>query len=246
MVERQKFVAFDKVAHEKKTREAWDARAREGWREGGKPHPFFRDFCSEHMAELGTDVLDIGCGNGIYLLPLAKNNFKVTGIDISHEMLKKSRDALSAKGLTAKLVQGVTTHLPFPKNSFDFLISLGVMHHNNIEGVRASFSEATRVLRSGHYFMLQVRSVNDTSKLREKRSDTETLEADKTGGMKGVARHYFTRDELVQLGNENGLDAIVGPQEAPPTGEETGEGGRLRWWVVYRKRAPESTLTQES
>lgn len=41
--------------------------------------------------QVGKNVLDIGCGSGIYTKLLSENNFKVTAIDASREMIKIAR-----------------------------------------------------------------------------------------------------------------------------------------------------------
>ncbi len=42
---------------------------------------------SKGVETAGADILDIGCGTGIYTLPLARKALKVTGVDISEKML---------------------------------------------------------------------------------------------------------------------------------------------------------------
>ncbi len=36
-------------------------------------------------------ILDIGCGTGLYLLPLKKKRFLVEGLDLSKEMLREAK-----------------------------------------------------------------------------------------------------------------------------------------------------------
>jgi SAM-dependent methyltransferase len=50
----------------------------------------------------GSPVLELGCGTGRVLIPLARAGFRVTGIDNSPAMLALARDKLAAPGLSAK------------------------------------------------------------------------------------------------------------------------------------------------
>jgi SAM-dependent methyltransferase len=60
------------------------------------------------VARTGGPVLEIGCGTGRVLLPLAKAGTRLTGLDVSPEMLARARTKLAAAGVAdrVKLVQG--------------------------------------------------------------------------------------------------------------------------------------------
>lgn len=219
-----------------KVQKFWDERSVD-WRENAPTHAFFNEFCAEHQPELGKEVLDIGCGRGRYLIPLAKQGFSLTGIDISRGMLQKAAEKLREQGLETdvKLVQGQSSSLPFPTENFDFVISIGAIHYNNWPGIQKSVAEAARVLRPGKYFLLQVRSESETFRKRKK-IPGRGMAADTEGRTKGIPMHYFTKDEFVELGNENNLEIVKGPTEAPPTDDGSSKEGQIRWWVVYKKR----------
>ena len=48
----------------------------------------------------GATILDIGCGTGIYTLPLAREASKVTGVDLSKTMLDRFREEAQKQDLT--------------------------------------------------------------------------------------------------------------------------------------------------
>lgn len=47
----------------------------------------------------GATILDIGCGTGIYTLPLAREARRVTGMDDSEAMMARFADALALEGM---------------------------------------------------------------------------------------------------------------------------------------------------
>ncbi len=99
----------------------------------------------------GEDVLDVGCGAGMDTLVAAQMvgpSGSVTGIDMTPEMVAKTRGSAAEMGLdNVTIVEGSAEHLPFDDVSFDVVISNGVI--DLIPDKDAVFSEITRVLRPG-------------------------------------------------------------------------------------------------
>jgi arsenite methyltransferase len=99
----------------------------------------------------GERVLDLGSGAGTDSLVAAQmvgEQGHVTGIDMTVEMLAKSRAAAAEMGMTnVEFVEGEAEHLPFPDESFDVVISNGVI--DLIPDKDAVFSELFRVLAPG-------------------------------------------------------------------------------------------------
>jgi SAM-dependent methyltransferase len=67
------------------------------------------DFADDHDLYLnlalmvGDPVLEVGCGSGRLLRPLAEAGHRVTGVDRSAAMLRRARSALAAPGLAARV-----------------------------------------------------------------------------------------------------------------------------------------------
>jgi 2-polyprenyl-3-methyl-5-hydroxy-6-metoxy-1,4-benzoquinol methylase len=60
----------------------------------------FKEVCPREVNE----VLDVGCGNGRFLLPLARKGYNVTGLDISKDMLEECSIRLEKENLRADLI----------------------------------------------------------------------------------------------------------------------------------------------
>jgi len=70
--------------------------------EHGKNHPmpdvpFYREYAAKQCGENGErgEILELGCGTGRVALPLAKAGFKITGLDLSSQMLEIFREKLA-------------------------------------------------------------------------------------------------------------------------------------------------------
>jgi arsenite methyltransferase len=96
-------------------------------------------------------VLDLGCGAGTDTLIAAQMvgpGGRVTGIDMTPEMLVKARASAEDLGLTnVEFVEGEAERLPFAAGSFDVVISNGVI--DLIPDKDAVYGELHRVLAPG-------------------------------------------------------------------------------------------------
>jgi SAM-dependent methyltransferase len=99
----------------------------------------------------GERVLDLGSGAGTDSLVAAQmvgENGSVKGIDMTPEMLAKARTAASELGVAnVEFVEGEAESLPFANESFDVVISNGVI--DLVPDKDAVFSELFRVLVPG-------------------------------------------------------------------------------------------------
>jgi SAM-dependent methyltransferase len=101
--------------------------------------------------EPGENVLDVGSGAGTDSLVAAQMvgpEGSVKGVDMTPEMLATARSSAAAMEITdAEFVEGEAEHLPFPDESFDVVISNGVV--DLIPDKDAVYSEISRVLKPG-------------------------------------------------------------------------------------------------
>lgn len=99
----------------------------------------------------GERVLDLGSGAGTDSLIAAQmvgEHGQVTGIDMTLEMLAKARAAATELGVAnVEFVESEAERLPFPDESFDVVISNGVI--DLIPDKDAVFAELFRVLAPG-------------------------------------------------------------------------------------------------
>ena len=103
-----------------------------------------------------AEILEIGCGVGRLLVPLAKRVAVAHGVDISSVMIAKSKEyARGAPNVRTALTDGTFAYLP--DASLDFVFSFIVFQHiPDRAPIRRYVEEAARVLKPGGVFRFQL------------------------------------------------------------------------------------------
>ncbi|MEK4932093.1 MULTISPECIES: class I SAM-dependent methyltransferase [Bacillus] len=104
-------------------------------------------------------VIDIGCGGGIYTKELALMGAKnVVGLDFSKEILQAAKENCNAFP-NISFIHGDAHNIPYPNESFDLVISRAVIHH--LQDVPTFIREASRILKQDGTLILQDRTIED-------------------------------------------------------------------------------------
>jgi ubiquinone/menaquinone biosynthesis C-methylase UbiE len=123
-------------------------------------------------------LLDIGTGPGWLLMHLARLSpeLKLTGIDISPAMVKAAQINMHREGLSERvdIRIGQADALPFPKETFDTVVSTGSIHH--WKNPFQSLNEVFRVVKpSGFGLIYDLVSNPPGSVLKAARSEFGNL-----------------------------------------------------------------------
>jgi len=95
--------------------------------------------------------LEVGCGRGSISSYFAENGFECTLLDSSAHILNTAKNIFKNNGHNARFVNGDALKMPFDDNSFDVVVSIGLLEHfNNID---KPVFEQLRVLRPGGMFL---------------------------------------------------------------------------------------------
>jgi len=93
----------------------------------------------------GVRALELGCGTGIFLEKAAAHGARITGIDLSADLLARCAARMAgAAGIS--LVRGNAERMPFPDGTFDAVYGSSILHHLDLD---AALAEVARVLRPG-------------------------------------------------------------------------------------------------
>ena len=112
-------------------------------------------FDGSHL-EPDWTCLEIGCGIGRLLKPVARCCRRVIGVDISEQMVAHSRDYLSGVANAEVHLNDGRTLCVIPDDSVDLVYShLAFQHMTTQEVVDGYLAEIVRILRPGGYCRIQ-------------------------------------------------------------------------------------------
>jgi SAM-dependent methyltransferase len=99
----------------------------------------------------GSRLIDVACGTGIFAEMLLQRypNLRITGVDISTEMLEQARERITDTPFRANVewLQGHAEQLPVASSQFDILTCNNAFHL--VQDAPAALAEFRRVLKPG-------------------------------------------------------------------------------------------------
>lgn len=107
-----------------------------------------RERAAKRVNQLSGHILEAGVGTGS-ALPLYRRTLQVTGVDLSHDMLKRARERVATDGLTnvRGLYEMDLMHLAFPDAGFDGAVSMFTI--TAVPDPGRAMAELARVVRPG-------------------------------------------------------------------------------------------------
>jgi len=176
----------------------WDQIFAEAGRFFTEPHEALPEMVNLLKARSFQRVLDLGCGSGRHVIPLARAGFSVFGFDNSPHGLLLVKEDLVKEQMEAQLQIGdFRDPLPYRDKSFDAVLSIQVIHHAETRTIQRVVAEIERLLVPGGLLFLTVpKYQNQATTFRQIEERTFVPE---DGREKGVPHHYFDETELRQL-----------------------------------------------
>lgn len=103
-------------------------------------------------------ALDHGTGSGRHLKLLQEFGYDCKACDYSEESILKVKSIFP--NVEVRKIDSLL--LPYDSNSFDLVVSWGVLHYNSTEEIKQIVSEWKRILKANSYLIGTVRADTDT------------------------------------------------------------------------------------
>ena len=96
----------------------------------------------------GARILEVAPGPGYFCIELAKlGPYSITGMDLSRSFVRMAGEKAVQAGVRVQFVHGSASNMPFPKESFDFLLCRAAF--KNFADPVGALKDMCRVLRPG-------------------------------------------------------------------------------------------------
>jgi ubiquinone biosynthesis O-methyltransferase len=175
----------------------------------------------------GSRVLDVGCGDGMLGVALARRGAHVTGIDTDTRMLETARRRVESESVDLDLVQGRAEALPFADATFDRVVAVTVLCF--VRDVSRATGEMARVLKPGGRLVIgELGRWSLWAALRRVRGWL--------GASTWQAARFHTAKELRSALEARGLTVAetVGAVYYPPVGAAAALLARVDAWCAHR------------
>jgi protein-L-isoaspartate(D-aspartate) O-methyltransferase len=135
-------------------REYWDGDRNTGYggyHYDGRWLDVAQRMAAHYGLKAGDRILDVGCGKGflLYEFTRAVPGVQVAGLDLSRYALEHAKPEMQPF-----LTLGNATHLPWPDQSFDFVVSLNTLHNLRLPELEQALREIERVGRRHKYILM--------------------------------------------------------------------------------------------
>jgi ubiquinone/menaquinone biosynthesis C-methylase UbiE len=150
----------------------------------------------------GGNLLDIGCGTGLFVEKYRQHGGTATGLDISRKMIEQARKRCT----DSEFAVGTGEKIPFRDNSFNAVSSLLVFSY--VRDPAGMLSETYRVLQPGGAISLCTlgkkfitRGIPAIYQISEKMNIKHVV-------MKDFGEHYYDEKEMFDLFSQAGFTDI--------------------------------------
>ncbi|MDC0253332.1 class I SAM-dependent methyltransferase [Bacteriovoracales bacterium] len=103
-------------------------------------------------------VLEIGCGAGLVSSHISINGAELTAIDLTKNAINLTKHRFSSQNLKGDILQMDAESMNFEENSFDIVVSWGVIHHSG--NMKKIIDEIRRILKPNGEAYLMVYNKN--------------------------------------------------------------------------------------
>ena len=159
-----------------------------------------RNFPRDRAGEFS--LLDVGAGGGRHTALWAREGYIATATDISPLAMSQVKEWAQQENLAIKIEVAEADALPFSDESFDGVLSFGVLYYLPYVRMRRAIAEMWRVLKPGGRAFVMVKSDADSRCRRAERVDrrsyrVRTLESGAYWGSEvGLVLTLLDSDEL--------------------------------------------------
>ena len=181
--------------------DSWNSIFKEKGKVFTKPHRDMKGIADLLKEKNAKRILDLGCGTGRHLVLFAGLGFEVHGLDAAPDGIEIAKKWLAENKLNYKLsIHRMEERFPYDDSFFDAVISIQVIHHNNIKKIKFTIREIKHILKANGLIFITVPIAKFS---KNKPSGLQKIEKGTylplSGPEKGLLHHFFTEREIYKV-----------------------------------------------
>ncbi|MFD2024191.1 class I SAM-dependent methyltransferase [Promicromonospora aerolata] len=181
------------------------------------------DFYRADANRQGGRVLELGCGTGNKLIPIASGGQPCVGLDLSPDMLSEAQRKASERGVAVEWIQGDMRDFDLGR-TFDyvFIAANSLLHLHEAEDLVSCFRSVRRHLAPGAKFVFNVfnpsvQMLAEADGVRRTRKSLSFMDPDRGDVSVDVAETYDSPAQVTRgtwyLSTDSEPDFVVAPLE---------------------------------
>ncbi|MFI5714072.1 class I SAM-dependent methyltransferase [Kribbella sp. NPDC051620] len=181
------------------------------------------DFYRAEADRQGGSVLELGCGTGHKLIPIAADGHPCVGLDFSSQMLAEAQRKADERGVAVEWIQGDMRAFELGRTfDFVFITANSLLHLQEAEDLVSCFQSVRRHLASGgrlvfDVFNPSVRLLAEADGVRRTREALSFVDPDRGSVSVDVAEIYDSPAQVTRgtwyLSTDSEPDFVVVPLE---------------------------------
>ncbi|GAB3825621.1 class I SAM-dependent methyltransferase [Kribbella italica] len=181
------------------------------------------DFYRAHANRQGGRVLELGCGTGQKLIPIASDGHPCVGVDLSPDMLAQAQRKATERGVAVEWIQGDMRAFDLGRTfDFVFITANSLLHLQKAEDLVSCFRSVRRHLAPGARFVFDVfnpsvRLLAEADGVRRTRESLSFTDPDRGTISVDVAETYDAPAQVTRgtwyLSTDSEPDFVIAPLE---------------------------------
>ena len=181
------------------------------------------DFYRAEAGRTGGQILELGCGTGHKLIPIASDGYSCVGMDLSSDMLAEARRKADECGVVVEWLQGDMKAFDLGRTfDFVFITANSLLHLHETDDLVSCFRSVRRHLAPGARFIFDVfnpsvRVLAEADGLRRTRESLSFTDPDRGRVRVDVAETYDALAQVTRgtwhLWTDSEPDVVVAPLE---------------------------------
>lgn len=122
------------------------------WTEREIDIPFYK----KQVKKYGDPVLELGCGTGRITIPIAREGYDITGLDLSDRLLRRALDKAKSDDIDIKLIKGDMRNFSLEKSFNLIFIPFNSIHHIlTLDEMEKVLNNVKKHLKPGGRFIVE-------------------------------------------------------------------------------------------